>query len=186
MRDLNFFEPYIEKKEFRIDRKLIYFTLSSFLVLLLTVYFIFNAIVIRQETRIVESLRSTAEDPKTLEKVNEIKEKEVEVNDFRNSVDKITQLDKTIENRDIVDESLLNDITSKIPDDLSLTSLSIHNREVNIVGVSRDKWSIAEFGKGMENLGIHEDIFISNISLQETYYNFSINMVLRGESDDGE
>lgn len=186
MRDLNFFEPYVEKKEFKIDRKLVYFTLSSLVVLLLAVYFVFNAIIIKQETKIVESLRSTAEDPRTLEKVNEIKDKEIEVNDFRNSVDKITQLDKTIENRDIVDESLLNDITSKIPDDLSLTSLSIHNREVNIVGISRDKWSIAEFEKGLENLDIHEDIFISNISLQETYYNFSVNMVLRGESDDGE
>ncbi|MFA5577013.1 MAG: PilN domain-containing protein [Tissierellaceae bacterium] len=186
MKDINFFEPYIEKREFKLDKKLIFFSIVSFMVLLLITYFIYNAVLIRYESKIVANLRATAEDPNTLEKVEAIKEKEVEVNEFRISVEKISQLDKTIEGRDLVEESLLRDITSKMPEDLSLTSLSIQNGELNLVGISKDKWSIAEFEKGLESLDIDEDIFISNISLQDSHYIFSINLRLRDEEYDGE
>ncbi len=185
MRDINFFESYIEKREFKIDRKLIYSALGLLIVLVVVALFILNAFTIRQEAAIVESLRQTAEDPKTLERVNYIQNKEVEVNEFRDSVEKIQQLDRTIESRDIVNESLLLDITDTMPEEVSLTSLSIRQGELNIVGMAQDKWSIAEFQKGLEYLNIHEEIFISNITLEDTHYNFSINMLLRGEDNNG-
>src|SRR5690554_3344333 len=106
MRDINFFESFIEKKEFKIDRKLIYFTISSFIIIFLIGYMIYNTILIRHESKIVESLRSTAEDTRILKKVEEINNKEKEVVEFRQSVEKIMQLDKTIEERDIIDEEL--------------------------------------------------------------------------------
>lgn len=186
MRDLNFFEPYIEKTEFKIDKKLIYFTILSFVFLSLLAYMIYNVVLISQETKMVESLRATAEDPRRIKKVEEIKEKEIEVKDFKESVEKIRQLDKTIEENDIIDEAFLDGITSKMPEDLFLTSLSIQKNEVYIVGISKDKWSIAELEKGLEDLEIHEDIFVSNISLQDNHYNFSINILLKGVKEDGQ
>lgn len=185
MRDLNFFESFIEKKEFKINRRIVFVTLSSFLVLSLTAYIIYNAILIRRESKIVESLKSTAEDPKILKKVEEIKSKEVEVNEYRASVEKIKQLDETIEKRDIIDEDLLNNINSKLGENIFLTSLSIQNNEIHLVGISKDKWEIAEFIKGIETLDIHEDIFASNISQQDDHYGFSLNIQLRSDDNGG-
>lgn len=186
MRDLNFFESYIEKKEFKIDKKIIYFTVSTFAILSLIGYTIYNEIVIRQEMKMVESLRLTAENPKTLEKVEEIKSKEAEVNEFSKSVEKIKLLNEAIEKRDIVDEALLDKINDNIPEELFLTSLSIQGGEIHIVGISKDKWAIAEFQKGLESIDNYEEIFVSNISKQEDYYNFSLNITLRGVMEDAE
>lgn len=185
MRDLNFFESYIEKREFKLDKKLIYFSLSSLFFLSLIVYTVYYSIMISKETKIVNTLKLTVEDPNILKKVEEIKEKEIEVNEFKMSVDKIKVLDKIIQERDKIDEVLLNKINDNIPEDLFLTSLSIQNGEIYIVGISRDKWSIAEFQKGLESLDDYEEIFVSNISLQNDYYNFSLNITL-GSVDNGE
>lgn len=40
--------------------------------------------------------------------------------------------------------------------------------------------------KGLETLDIHEEIFTSNISQQDNYYSFSINILLRSDDNDGQ
>ena len=186
MRDLNFFEPFIEKTEFKIDKKIIFFAVGMFALLSLVSYTVYNSIIIRHESRIVQSLKTTAENPRTLEKVEEIKEKEIEVNEFREAVEKIRYLDETIAKREIIDEALLDKITSRMPGDLFLTSLSIYNREIQIVGIAKDKLSIAELEKGLEDIEDAEEIFISNISLEEDFYNFTINITLKDVDGYGE
>lgn len=182
MRDLNFFEPYIEKTEFKLDKKFIVAGICIFTFLSLSTYTIYNSMIIRKETRIVQGLKTTAEDPTRLKKVEDIKEREEEVNEFKGSVEKIRYLDKVLDERDIIHEDLLATITTRIPEDLFLTSLSIFNNEIQIVGVSKNKLSIAEFEKGLEDLGYMEDlqeIFISNISQEDDHYNFTINISLK-------
>ena len=186
MRDLNFFEDYVEKDHFRIDKKLIYFALAAFVVLSFLTYSIYNYMIIRQETKIVASLKVVAENPETLDNVEKIKVKEVEVNDFRTSVEKIRKLDEIIESKDIISESLLNQIILSMPEDLFLTSIGINNNDIQLVGMSKDKWSVADFRRGLDSLEGVEDIFISNITLQEDYYNFNINITLEEVNIDGE
>ena len=186
MRDLNFFEPYIEKTEFKIDKKIMYFALGMFALLSFATYSIYNSIIIKQETIMVENLRTTAENPRSLEKVGEIEEKQIEVDEFREAVEKIRYLDESIAKRDIIDEALLDKITSRMPQYLFLTSLGIYNREIQIVGIAKDKLSIAELEKGLEDLEDAEEIFISNISLEEDFYNFTINITLKDVDGNGE
>lgn len=186
MRDLNFFENYIEKDQFKIDKKVIYFTICILIILSFFTYSIYNYMIIRQETRIVASLKTVAENPETLKNVEKIKEKEIEVKDFRDSVEKIRKLDKIIESTDIISESLLDNITLRMPEDLFLTSIEINNKDIQLVGMSKDKWAIAEFQKGLESLGNVGDIFISNISFQEDSYNFNINITIEDVNMDGD
>lgn len=186
MRDLNFFEPYIEKSEFKLDKKLVIGSICMFLFLSLSIYTGYNSILIRSESRMVQSLRATAEDPGRLKKLGEIQEKEEEVNEFRGSLEKIRYLDQSLDERDIVHEDLLETITTRMPEDLFLTSLSIFNNEIQIVGVAKDKWAIAKFEKALEDLEHMEDlqeIFISNISQEDDHYNFTINISLKDVDD---
>ena len=186
MRDLNFFEPYIEKSEFKIDKRIVFFAFAMFAILSLTTYTFYNSIIIKHQRSMVENFKITAENPRTLEKVREIEEKQIEVDEFRQAVEKIRYLDETISEKDIIDEALLDKITSRMPEDLFLTSLSIYNREIQIVGIAKDKLSIAELEKGLEDLEDAEEIFISNISLEEDFYNFTININLKDVDGDGE
>lgn len=186
MRDLNFFEPYIEKSEFKLDKIIVFFAIAMFAFLSLGTYTVYNSIIIKQQYRMVQSLKTTAENPRTLKKVEEIQEKEIEVNEFREAVGKIRYLDETIAKKEIIDQALLDKITSRMPEDLFLTSLSIYNREIQIVGIAKDKLSIAELKKGLEDLDDLEEIFISNISLEEDFYNFTLNITLKDVDGNGE
>lgn len=125
MRDLNFFEPYIDKKDFKFDRKLVYSSIGIFIVLLFFMYSIFNYLIIRQEEKNVASLQSVAEDPQTLEKVEEIKLKEREVGEFRESVEKIILLDKSLDDVDIINKNLLDQINRKMPKGLFISSMTM-------------------------------------------------------------
>ncbi len=186
MKDLNFFEPYIEKIDFKANKRIIYYASVMLLVLFLIFNIAYNQIRIKQLTREVEILRTTAEDKKIIKRVEEIKNRNEKVNVFKETVDKIKKLDRTIEDSNIVDNYLLNTITSKIPEDLFFTSMSLYNDSIQIVGVSKDKISIAELEKGLETIEDFKEIFVSNISSQEDYYNFTINVTLKDVSINGE
>lgn len=186
MRDLNFFQDFIQKDQFKIDKSLIYFTISTFIILSFITYSIYNHFIIRQEVRTVASLQAIAENPETLRNVEKIREKEIEVNEFRDSVEKIRKLDETIETRDIINQSLLDNITLKMPDDLFLTSIGINSKDIQLVGMAKGKWAIAEFERGLEDLDNAEEIFISKISLNDDYYDFNINITVEDENIDGE
>ncbi|MBU5437512.1 PilN domain-containing protein [Tissierella sp. MSJ-40] len=186
MKDLNFFELYIEKIDFKANKQIIYYAGVVILVLFLIFNIAYNQIRIKQLTREVEILKTTVEDKKIIKKVEEIKNKNEKVSVFRETVDKIKNFDRTIEDSNIVDNYLLNTITSKIPEDLFFTSMSLYNNSIQIVGISKDKISIAELEKGLETIEDFKEIFVSNISSQEDYYNFTINVTLKDVSINGE
>lgn len=186
MKDINFFKPYIDKKDLKFDRRIIYITLSTLGILTIIAYTVHNAIIIKQEYEKVERLRKVVENSKTIDKVESIKIKETELNVLRNTIEKIRELNSFIEKKDFIEESLLDMITSKVPKDLFLNSISIQDGDIHLVGISKDKWSIADFQRGLGDLKDIEENFVTNISLVESHYNFNINITLKGVNIDGE
>ncbi|WFA09678.1 PilN domain-containing protein [Tissierella sp. Yu-01] len=185
MQDLNFFEPYIEKREIKFNK--IYFLYILLLSLFVAIIFIgiYNQIRISALQKSVEQRKEVAENPKTIERVNEIKELESKVNTFKTEVDKIIELDKVIESKDMIGEELLRSIKSKMPEALFLNSFSAYEREIQISGTARDTYSIAELAKGLELIEEIEDIFVSSITDTDNGYSFVINLTLKDESEDG-
>lgn len=179
MRDLNFFESYTEKKQVKVS---LITVLYAFIILYL-IYTLFFGIFKQQQISSlqenVDSLQVIAENPKTLEKINSIKELEEEVNTFKDQVNKIIQMDSVVEGRDIIDEDFLNLITSKMPEDLFFTYLSLNNSEIQISGVSKDRWSVAEFVKGLGDIDNVEETFVSNITADNDFYRFSLMITLK-------
>ncbi len=186
MKDLNFFESYIEKREFNIDKQLIYYFIAILLVLFIVFYSIFNQIKIRRISKDVAKLRSIVEDEKINKKVTEINEKKKEVAKFNESLDKIKLLDNVIEEDNIIDDYLLENITSRMPDDVFFTSISIYTDNIQIIGISKDKCSIAELGKSLGSIEEFKEIFITNISSEEDNYNFTLNINLKDVNMDEE
>jgi len=181
MSDLNFFEPYIEKREFKFNRMVL---LNTLLILCIAgvaakgVYNQFHIIMLQGQ---VEGKREVSEDPKTVEKYNEIKELENEMSVFKEEVDKIIKMDKNIAKTDIVSEELITEIKSKMPADLFMTNFSVSGREMQISGVAKDSYSIAEFSKSLKLVKDVESVFLSNINnnKEEGNYSFVLNTTFK-------
>lgn len=186
MKDLNFFESYVETREFKLDRKFVYTSLGVFIIIVFFVHSIFNYIIIKQEEKAVASLKEIAENEKNLQKITEIKEKEIEVAEFRESVQEIILFNARLEETDIINTKLLDDITCKMPNEVFITSLTISASDIQIGGIAKDKLSIAEFEKGLESIDDLEDVFVSNIYRQNNHHNFNIKIMIEDMMIDGE
>lgn len=180
MRDLNFFEPYIDKRQFKVTLPRILFAFIVLYLIYTIVFGIFNQNQIRLLENNIQDLRTIVENPKTVEKVGEIKDLEAEVFTLEEELSKIKEMDKIVEASNIIDEDYLTLVTSKMPEDLFFTNFSVNNREIQITGISKDKWAVAEFGKGLSDIENVDEIYISNITGQEDYYNFSMMIILKG------
>lgn len=185
MRDLNFFEPFLEKRQFRFNKLIVLYVLLILSVLVIAALGILNLVQINALKNEVASLRQVAEDPQTVQKVEEIKVFEEETNQFREEVDRIIQLDQNIQARDIVGENLLYDVNSKLPEGVFLQNFNVNESNMSLSGLSQDKYSVAEFARGISQLMVVSDVFVSNISEVESYYSFSMDATLREAMADG-
>ena len=150
MKDLNFFEPYIEKKEINIDKRLVFSLLGLLLTICILSYTILNQIRIRRIERDVGKLKATVEDERINKRVKGIENKKKEVAEFKQSLDKIKLIDDLVKEESFIDVYLLESITSSMPEDVFFTSISIYDDSIQIVGVSKNKYSIAELGKSLK------------------------------------
>jgi len=179
MKDLNFFEPYIEKKEINIDKRLVFSLLGLLLTICILSYTILNQIRIRRIERDVGKLKATVEDERINKRVEGIENKKKEVAEFKQSLDKIKLIDDLVKEESFIDVYLLESITSSMPEDVFFTSISIYDDSIQIVGVSKNKYSIAELGKSLEVIEEFKEIFVENISSEVGYYNFNLNIDLK-------
>lgn len=186
MKDINFFESYIEKKEFKLDTRLILIVGGVLVSLILIFKMSYNGFAIIKQKKAINSIKEITEDVDTNKKLEDIRDKEVEMEEMITSMANIRKLDEDILRRDIINDKLLRYITLSMPEELFLTSFGIYDQNIQLSGISKDKWSIAEFARGLEILEDYKEIFISNISLQDDFYNFEIHIDLGGEEKIGE
>lgn len=186
MRDLNFFEPYIEKRSLKLDKSLILYGILMFLILGIAAYGVYNHLSIKSLEADIKARKEVAENPRTIEKVNEIRSMEEELNTFREEVERIKELDKAIESKNMVDDVLLKTVKNKMPEDVFLTYFGAYDREIQVSGISKDKYSIAEFGKGLTSIEDVHEVFISNINQDEDNYKFALSLTLKDGVNDGE
>lgn len=179
MYDLNFFEPYIEKRDFKFNKMILLYTLLGLSIAGVVSIGVYNQVQISMLQRQANDRRAVAEEPKKVQKYNEIKELENEVVVFKQEVDNIVMMDKNIEKTDIIGEKLIAEIESKMPEDLFLTNFSVTGRDVRITGVAKDSHLIAQFSKGLGFIENVESVFISNIDNAEGNYNFVLNTIFK-------
>ena len=179
MSDLNFFEPYIEKREFKFNKIILLYLLFVLSIAAVATLGVYNYIQIGNLQEQVANRRAIAEDPKTVNKYNEIKVLEEQMVVFKKEVDNIIKMDKTIAKTDIISEDLMSEVKSKMPEDLFLTNLNASGRDIQITGTAKDSKSIAEFSKGLGLINNVESVFIANINNVEGNYNFVLNTIFK-------
>lgn len=174
--DLNFFESYNKKKDKNLNKDFILYGLAVLVVLGMIVYAFLNFIKINKLTDETALLKQQLEIKKSNSKINEILEKEKEIVEFKERFNQLKQLDDFINYQDIINENLLEAITTRVPEAVFLNSMIFNTNLISIEGTAKDKKSISDFEHKLGEIDYFDDIFIPAISFENDYYTFTINI----------
>jgi hypothetical protein len=72
-----------------------------------------------------------------------------------------------------------------LPEGVFISSLQASNTSLNISGFAMDKYSIAEFQKGLETIDIINSTFVPSITKVDSYYRFGMNVGIKEVQEDG-
>lgn len=181
MKDFNFFSSYSKKQERGMDKQKL---LNTFLLISLIgvmTYGSFNFYTIKKLEKSISTLQDQITANKADKRYHEILEKEKQIKDLRDNISKIAVLDENLNNKDVLNEFLLNDIESNLPSKVFLKSMVLSPDIIKIEGKSEDKQSIAQFQHNLIGLGYFQNVFIPQISDDTDSFGFIIDIKYKGE-----
>ena len=182
MKDTNFFEPYIETKKHGFKgKKGIFLVIVGVIIFMLLTFPLINKIRIyrmnREIVRIDNEVNSTQ---------NKIKRTNIEQK--RNDIAVLKEKDVLLETittdfykKDNVGDFLVYSITDSMTSGMFLKSLDITGDEAIVVGISQQKEGIARLERSLRRISYFKTVFIPNITLQEEFYEFTVNIKLNSE-----
>ena len=189
MSDMNFFSSYnkkSEKKEIQKSTALI----NGFVILILAgiiTYGTINILTIRRLGNEIAVLAASLETGRKDSRLPDIIAKEGEVTALKAELSKLYALDNVINDRDIVNEKVLEAIRVNTPPDLFLKSVAMSLEAIKLEGKSKDKGSIAQFAHNLRQLDGLERAFVPRVTDEKGYYSFymDINLMDAELADNG-
>lgn len=182
MKDINFFKPYLGKKKEKINSNLYIYGAAAIAATLIIVSLIVNNVRIFLLDRSINNYKDklAASDIQEQLKEAENVNKQMEVLKQYNTA--LNDVIVSVKKRDNVSESLLKDISSTVPSQISFKNLDIVENTIVIKGISTDRTSVAELKHNLSKLPIMEDVYVNSIDTQGTVegeYSFDIKCVLK-------
>lgn len=187
MKDFNFFEPYLDKREISGPNVLIFYAVALVVVLGLIIYPLINVFKINSLNKSVTAMKTSLESSTIYERLDIVEQKKEKVSEMEEKSLLLKDADKIIESRDVVNDLLLNRITEKIPKEVFLKSLNLSADLIQMQGMATGNLAVACLETNLKSDKGFKDIYISNISLRDGLYDFSIDFALKiAEEDDVE
>jgi len=182
VKDVNFFKPYLGKDKEKVNSKMYIYGFVTLVGILIIGSFIVNT------TRMF-LLERSINDYKGKLAAAEIQEKLKEADIVNNQIEVLKQYDSalsevavSVKKRDNVSETLLKNVSSTVPSQVSFKNLDIVENTIVIKGVSTDRTAVAEFKHNLSNLPIMQNVYVNSIDTQsavEGEYSFDIKCVLK-------
>ena len=186
MKDLNFFSSYSKKSDKKgIDKSIVLYIILILIIMGILFYGMYNFISIRNLNHDIEALKIEAEAKNQSGKIKVALKKQQEIKAYKESISKLSVLDKYVRDRDIVNEILLEDIRVNIPADLFLDSMVISQDNIRIEGKSKDKESIAQFQHNLRGIERFEQVFVPQVLDVNGNYSFYLDIKFKEEKPDG-
>lgn len=186
MNDLNYFDSYIDKRKVKINKQIVYYIMLILVICFTIVYLIINHFRIRALSKDINKMKAVIEDKRIISKIDKIEEKETQLDSLKSSLYEIKLLNDYIEKNNIIDNYLLEMITSSTPDDIFFTSVSMYSDHIEIIGKSKDQLSIGKLIENLESVEVFKSVFVSSISKEEQFYNFILNIDMKDVNMDGD
>lgn len=180
MNDYNFFEENPQQTLNLRFKKLYGIVIALVLICIfggITVFNIIKINTLNKEIASMEEILNSQENIKKLEEVNKLSKKLDILNKY---YDAVSSADKTINDGDNIKSSLINEISSTVPEDVYFGSININSSNINIQASGKSRRSIAEFEYNLKNLNIFESVYIDSISeSQNNKYVFNVKCILK-------
>lgn len=109
-----------------------------------------------------------------LEQVERVTKKEAEKEQFKAAVEKVVAVDYVIQSQDRIDGELFDKLTSCLPDSTFLSSVDVSPIGFTLTGISKDKWSVAEFARALESVEGVVEVFTPSLFYDEGFFEFSM------------
>ncbi len=186
MKDLNFFSSYSKKSNKKsFDKSIVLYGILILVIMGILIYGLSNFIAIKKLSNDVATINLELEANLKNTKIKEILDKEQQIKVIKEDMAKLKALDKYVQDRDVVNELLLEDIRNNIPSLLFISSMSVNPDGIRIEGKSKDKESIAQFEHNLRSMESFERVFISQVTDDNGHYSFYLDIRLKEENADG-
>lgn len=182
MSDLNFFKPYLGKKKQRTNSKIYIYGSAAIISIIIIGSFIFNTTKMYLLDKSINDYQSKLAVTEIQDKLKEAEEVNKETGLLKQYDASLSGIAISVQKRDNVSDSILKDISSTLPSDVSFKSLDITEKIVSIKGISKDRTEIAELKHNLSELQIMGDVYVNSIDTQnakEGEYSFDIKCVLK-------
>lgn len=180
--DINFFEEFNASKVKPESLALIIiFCLLTISIFITMFYNQYKIEVLKDE---ISKRMDVIENPETLGKVSEIKELKSNLENSQIDLDRLSSIDMTINNFNVLNQQILDDIDTRNHNGVILSSINFIEDCIELNGVGANPNRVAEYNEVLSQSDNISEVHIASISLNDGYYNFLINVTLKGDSNE--
>ena len=182
MQDINFFKPYLGKKRQKKNSNMYIYGAMAIVGLLIIVSFGVNTARIILLDKSITSYNDKLTDSEIQTQLNEAEKINKKINILKQYDTALTDVAISVKDRDNVSDTLLNDISSTLPNDVSFKNLTVIENTVVMQGTSTNRTAVAELKHNLSELPIMKDVYVNSIDTQsavEGEYSFDIKCVLK-------
>lgn len=182
MKDLNFFSIYQTNRKERKDTKQYIYVLVAIVAGFIFFTLAWNVVkIIMLNTQISNyTAKYNAEDfQEQLNEANTINDKLGILTDYESS---LTDVVKSVNKNDIVNDQLLADISNTVPGDVSFTEWKTENYVITMKGTSRSRSAVAELEHNLRELPQFKLVHVDKIKVGEHVgdeYTFEMTTILK-------
>lgn len=184
MRDFNFFEPYLTKRNRLTKKQWILYVCFSIICITIIILPIIDQIIIKnmeKQTMIVSVIVNAEE---AQEERDEMNNKQKQIQEIQDYYKVLKSIDDEIRQIDIINDLFIQTITERVPEEIFFQSINIDQDLIQITGFARHNASIAKFEQNLREFPYFKNVFISNISANMESYIFTISFKVKGVLDD--
>lgn len=181
MRDKNFFEPYVDKKNKSDENRRKLILIGGGIGIILFSYTFYNIVRVPMLKREINRISNELNEKKLIEKKESVDNKKELLAELKQIETEIDYVSLELNEKDKLGVYLVETITNSMPSDIFLKSIDINEDLITLEGISRTKESIAQLESNLRQVIYFKDVFIPGISSDEGFYSFTITMSLTEE-----
>lgn len=182
-KDINFFSTFETKKKEKKNQDIYVYTIVGIMTAGIVGTFAFNASNIYFAKKDIVAIEAKLNDPILSEQLNQsdVINSKLAILDSYNAG--FVGIKSAVETRDLINNTVLDKISSVLPSDVSFKSINITGGNIAISASSKSRTAIAEVQHNLKELDIIGDVVIGGISGDGTSgeYSFDLRCVFMGE-----
>ena len=182
MNDLNFFAPYQNKKKESFNANIYIYGASAVVGLIIIGSLMFNGVKYFLLDRVIKDYTERLQDPEIQSELKEAENLNGQIGILTKYDDVLSDVAKSVKDRDNVSDQLLKEISSTVPSEISFKSMDILNNTVTIQGTAANRTSVAELKYNLSRLSKMQNVYVNSIKntgAVEGEYSFDIKCVLK-------